>query len=168
MTDILSEYTARHNLPLSIYPLTEGLVFFEHDNKNKYILLISSVSKSYKLCKECYENNNSIVFEILTFNSLYEPLVSQVHKHYNQEFDLLKEFKSYVGNKCYPIAINSHRKLEEYIWNTFITLKEITLKTQNSMIDDMLFISSKNFSIFEQYYLNLYSPLVINRKYLYK
>ena len=186
MTDILTEYRKRHGLPQAIAPVTEGVLFL-HDANNPgkqttIAALVSSVSKSYQMCRDCHNFQGAVTLEIVTLTGFPRLLQHRYHAHFVNEFDTIKEVRAQQGLQYSPIAIPTARELEQFTWELFIhalgrdnsdlgSSMRSYMKTRESRkfkswIDEAIFFAENYASTFQQFYDSLYSPLLINRKYL--
>lgn len=183
MADIVTEYRTRHGLPQAIVPVTEGLLFLNNpknpSKQEMLVVLVSSVSKSHNMCRECHEYMGATVLEVIQPTYYPRFLSSRYHVHFMNEFDLLKEVRAHHGAHWSPVAIPTARDLEQFVWEMFTewaqaspdlgsSVRHYFLSTKKSKpwIDEAVHFASNHAGTFQHFYDNLYSPLLINRKYL--
>ena len=183
MTDILSEYKQRHGLPPSITPVTEGLLFLKSDLPKRLgaAVLVSSVSKSYQMCRECASYPGAVTMEVLRPQYFPHPLQLCYHVHFSHDFDIMKEVHANFGKAepYSPVALPTARAVEEHVWEMFMetaqnNTSEMGSSAKNYLkarkpgrwLEEATMFATKYSNIFQYFYDSVYSPLLINRKYL--
>jgi len=179
MSNLLEEYRRRHRIP-SVWPVNEGMLFFDFKKKPGLIAITSSFSKSVHACPACPENTEAIVLEI--FRSYRFPHCVQrvIHTHMPPDADLLQYVRNHVpkGDKFDPYISPGERNQERWLWEFFLQSNPLSSKAHEQMaklpcerpdllwLEQAIWMMNRQPEQFRTFYQNVYSICMVNRRYI--
>lgn len=168
MSTLLAEYRYRHGIN-GIWPMNEGLLFFERNNEPALIAITSSFTKSINVCASCPKNSGGITLELFGLAKFPVCIQRITHTHMPPDSDVVNYVVNHVpnGEQYKPIVSTGDRFQEEWLWRFFIRSRAFNGALKESFwIDQMMWVAKnkpKHFSIF---YQQVYSICMINRTYI--
>ena len=185
MGSLLEEYRRRHGITC-VWPVNEGTLFFERNNRPELICITSSHSKAHAVCPACPVNRGGITLEIFRRGSSRGCCRRVAHVHMPPDGDLLHYVERHVrgGSGYSPVIIHTERELERWTWEFFLqthpfkgdaklrfqALLEDQKRTgedeRTSWITQMVWTMRSFPSHFRNYYLHVYSICLVNRTYI--
>ena len=173
MPSILEEYRRRHRIE-SINPIPEGVLFLSDGPAKRLVCLTSSYTKSTTLCEECASAPPKLVLELFKPSCIPYLIQLVVHCHIEPDADLLEVIQVVMGSRYVPFMSKGERDQEEWLWRTFRQAvgqgngnrQQRREALQENWIADAIRLASNNPDLFSNFYEQMYSPLVINRRYI--
>jgi hypothetical protein len=172
MASLLAEYRERHGLKC-VFPLDEGMCFFDVNKKPGAVVLTSSHSRSAINCHNCLTPKNGLIGEIFI---LTNSLKIEKHEHISPDTDLYEWVNNNISKKegnYEPYVAESIQDVECWLWRFFTKHNNILpiRKWHNKeepfrSIEQMLWAIRENQLLFGSFYKNVYNPIMLGRKYI--
>jgi len=185
MGSLLEEYRQRNGIS-GVWPVNEGTLFFNCNNRPALICITSSHSKAHKTCPACPANRAGITLEIFRCTKSKECYRREAHLHMPPDGDLLYYVERHIkdGAKYVPVIMHTERELEGWAWKFFLETQPFkgAAKTKfQALVDEqqqskegndtawitqMAWAARKYPEQFRSFYLQVYSLCLINRTYI--
>jgi len=181
MGSLLEEYRKRHQIDC-VWPVNEGVLFFDLDDKPSVIALTSSFTKQLHVCPACPKNAHGICLEIFRSYRFPSCLQRVTHTHMPPDADLLEYIRSHVpkGDKSVPRICKSERDQERWLWGFFLEadpfhalpLWDKFVANHETENPELLWIEQAFWTMLNlpdhlrRFYDTVYSVCMVNRRYI--
>jgi hypothetical protein len=181
MSSLYEEYRKRHGIGC-VWPVNEGVLFFDCDKEPTLVAITSSFTKQLLVCGACAKNSESICLEI--FRRYKFPYCVQriTHTHMPPDADLLDYIRSHVpkGEDYMPYVSAGERDQERWLWEFFkLTGAFSQMKawsgfkerhkpevTELAWLEEAWWVANQAPDTFRRFYEQLYSICMVNRHYI--
>lgn len=181
MGSLLEEYRKRHKISC-VWPVNEGILFFEKQGKPAAIAVTSSYTKSLSVCPACPLNPDSIILEIYHLYKFPKCVKRITHTHMPPDADLIDYICNHVpkGEEYSPYISSGERDQERWLWELFLLTSpfaghskwESFLQTQKTTDPKLVWLEQAFWATlnapaqFKTYYNAIYSVCMVNRCYI--
>jgi hypothetical protein len=181
MGSLLEEYRRRHHIDC-IWPVNEGVLFFDQGDKPSVIAITSSFTKQLHVCPACPQNTHGICLEIFRRYGFPMCLQRVTHTHMPPDADLLEYIRNHVpqGEKSTAYICKSERDQERWLWEFFlatepfrgVSLWDKFMASYKPEDPELFWVEQALWTIsnlpehFRQFYENIYSICMVNRRYI--
>jgi len=183
MGSLLEEYRKRHGIE-SVWPVNEGVLFFNRKGKPSLIAITSSFSKGFHVCPACPKNTDAIVLEVFSPYHFPHTIQRVVHTHMPPDADLLQYIRKHVsgGDGHEPYVSKGERDQERWAWEFFLqsqpfdqidiwkTILEQQKKSEENpdhhWLEQAMWAVEAHPEAFRNFYLGVYSLSLVNRRYI--
>ena len=180
---LMDEYRRRHEID-SVWPVNEGVLFFETKGKPDLICITSSHTKSASTCPACPANKSGITLEVYQLQQFPQCAKQTIHLHMPPDGDLIEYIRRHVkhGNEYTPVITHGDRDQERWIWEFFLMSQAfykreefaalLQQQEKDNISPDVRWIEQAMYAmenypdLYRTFYIQVYSLCLVNRTYI--
>lgn len=174
MTNLLEEYRRRQQVK-AVWPINDGVLFFNEGSLPGIICLTSAFSRGIDICDSCPSYQSALITELITFKEAPTYANIILHLHISPDMDLIEAInRSFPKSYRYePYLAKGARDQEQWLWTFFMRTKPWTkLYNWNPEVlkwdwaEQAFWFANHASSVFQAFYGKIYSLAMINRNYI--
>ncbi len=180
---LMDEYRRRHEID-SVWPVNEGVLFFERKGRPELICITSSHSKSASICPACPANKGGITLEVYRHHRFPQCAKQTIHLHMPPDGDLLEYIRRHVkqGDECIPVITHGDREQERWVWEFFLMSQAFrghdrfaafverqqkdNEPAETRWIGQAMYTMERHPDLYRTFYIQVYSLCLVNRTYI--